>query len=150
MEGEMRRICALLLAIWLATSLPLVHSAEPSSGRLGAREYKVVFQVSDSEPQKWYLTLSNAKNVQKELGRKNVQIEVVVYGPGLDMVLLETEAAEKIEEAVSQGVKIVACENTMIGRKLTAADMHSSIGYVKAGVVELMKRQREGWAYIRP
>ena len=118
------------------------HSAKPV--------HKVVFQVSDNEPQKWYLTLSNAKNVQQELGMKNVQIEIVVYGPGLDMVLLETEMAEKIDEAISRGVKIVACENTMIGRKLTHADMYPSIGYVKAGVVELMKRQREGWAYIRP
>lgn len=112
--------------------------------------HKVVFQVSDNEPQKWYLTLSNAKNVQQELGIKNVQVEVVVYGPGLGMVLLETEMAEKIDEAVSRGVKIVACENTMIGHKLSRADMYPSVGYVKAGVVELMKRQREGWAYIRP
>lgn len=112
--------------------------------------HKVVFQVTDSEPQKWYLTLANAKNVQQELGIKNVQIEVVVYGPGLDMVLLETEIAEKIDEAVSRGVKIVACENTMIGHKLTRADMYPAVGYVKAGVVELMKLQRQGWAYIRP
>jgi intracellular sulfur oxidation DsrE/DsrF family protein len=112
--------------------------------------HKVVFQVSDNEPQKWYLTLGNAKNVQQELGIKNVQVEVVVYGPGLGMVLLETEMAEKIDEAVSRGVKIVACENTMIGHKLSRADMYPSVGYVKAGVVELMKRQREGWSYIRP
>lgn len=142
----MRWIKAFLLSVLLLqVALPAHaggHSAKPAR--------KVVFQVSDNEPQKWYLTLGNAKNVQQELGIKNVQIEVVVYGPGLDMVLLETEVAEKIDEAASRGVRIVACENTMTGRKLTRADMHPSVGYVKAGVVELMKRQREGWAYIRP
>lgn len=146
----MRRINALLLAMLLMALLPLVHAADSSSGRHKTPAHKVVFQVSDGEPQKWYLTLSNAKNVQQELGIENVQIEVVVYGPGLDMVVLETEMAEKIDEAISRGVKIVACENTMIGHKLTQADMYPAIGYVKAGVVELMKRQREGWAYIRP
>ena len=30
------------------------------------------------------------------------------------------------------------------------ADMLPDIGYVPAGVVELMKKQKEGWAYIRP
>jgi hypothetical protein len=145
----MRRIYALLLASVLMAALP-VCAADSPAGRHKMSAHKVVFQVSDSEPQKWYLTLSNVKNVQLELGIENVQIEVVVYGPGLDMVLLETEIAEKIDEAVSRGVKIVACENTMIGHKLTPADMYPSIGYVKAGVVELMKRQREGWAYIRP
>ncbi|GAO35725.1 hypothetical protein SCT_1116 [Sulfuricella sp. T08] len=135
----------LLSVLLLQAALP-ANAGGPSAKSV----HKVVFQVSDNEPQKWYLTLSNAKNVQQELGMMNVQIEIVVYGPGLDMVLLETEMAEKIDEAVSRGVKIVACENTMIGRKLTHADMYPSIGYVKAGVVELMKRQREGWAYIRP
>jgi hypothetical protein len=28
--------------------------------------------------------------------------------------------------------------------------MQASVGYVPAGVVELVKRQQEGWAYIRP
>jgi intracellular sulfur oxidation DsrE/DsrF family protein len=145
----MRRIIsALLFAMVLMTSWPM-HAADTPVGR-PKTIHKVVFQVSDGEPQKWYLTLSNVKNVQQDLGIKNVQIEVVVYGPGLDMVLLETEIAEKIDEAIGRGVKIVACENTMIGRKLTHADMYPAIDYVKAGVVELMKRQREGWAYIRP
>jgi len=142
----MRWIKAFLLSVLLLQVAFQVNAG----GHTAKPFHKVVFQVTDNEPQKWYLTLSNAKNVQQELGIKNVQIEVVVYGPGLDMVLLETEIAEKIDEAVSRGVKIVACENTMIGRKLTHADMYPSIGYVKAGVVELMKRQREGWAYIRP
>lgn len=146
----MRRIInALLFVVVLMSSLS-VHAADSPVGRLKTAAHKVVFQVSDGEPQKWYLTLSNVKNVQQDLGIKNVQIEIVVYGPGLDMVLLETEMAGKIDEAVSRGVKIVACENTMIGRKLTRADMYPSVGYVKAGVVELMKRQRQGWAYIRP
>jgi len=142
----MRWIKAILLSMLLLQVILPTHAG----GHSAKPVHKVVFQVTDNEPQKWYLTLSNAKNVQQELGRENVQIEVVVYGSGLDMVLLETEIAEKIDEAVSRGVKIVACENTMIGRKLTHADMYPSIGYVKAGVVELMKRQREGWAYIRP
>lgn len=142
-------INALLFAMALMATLS-VHATDSPVGRIKTAAHKVVFQVSDGEPQKWYLTLSNAKNVQQDLGIKNVQIEVVVYGPGLDMVLLETEMAEKIDEAIGSGVKIVACENTMIGRKLTHADIYPAIGYVKAGVVELMKRQREGWAYIRP
>jgi hypothetical protein len=146
----MRRVInALLFAVALMSSLS-AHAADSPVGRLKTAAHKVVFQVSDGEPQKWHLTLSNVKNVQQDLGIKNVQIEIVVYGPGLDMVLLETEMAGKIDEAVSRGVKIVACENTMIGRKLTRADMYPSVGYVKAGVVELMKRQRQGWAYIRP
>ena len=51
---------------------------------------------------------------------------------------------------VSETVKVVACENTMTNQKMKREDMIDKISYVKAGVVELMQKQREGWAYIRP
>jgi intracellular sulfur oxidation DsrE/DsrF family protein len=38
----------------------------------------------------------------------------------------------------------------MRGQKLTHADMLLGIGCVAAGVVELMQRQQQGCAYIRP
>ena len=44
----------------------------------------------------------------------------------------------------------MACENTMRNTKVTKQDMYFGIHYVDAGVVHIMKREREGWAYIRP
>lgn len=146
----MRQMKVYLFAMLFLPALLPAHAAGQQLKRSKAPAHKAIFQVSDSDPQKWYLTLSNVKNVQKDLGKGKVQIEVLVYGPGLDMVTLETEVAEKLEEAMDNGVKIVACENTMIGRKLSRSDMFPGIGYVKTGVVELMKRQREGWSYVRP
>lgn len=111
---------------------------------------KVIFQVSDADPKKWNLALNNAKNVQTDLGKENVEIEIVAYGPGIGMLKLESEVGNRVTEAAGTGVKIVACENTMKGQKLTKDDMLANIGYVKAGVVELMQKQQEGYAYIRP
>lgn len=33
---------------------------------------------------------------------------------------------------------------------LDKSEMYGGIAYVKAGVTHIMKRQQEGWAYIRP
>jgi intracellular sulfur oxidation DsrE/DsrF family protein len=38
----------------------------------------------------------------------------------------------------------------MRNQKVGRADMLPGIGYVDAGVVEIMKKQQQGWAYIRP
>lgn len=111
---------------------------------------KVVFQVSDGDAAKWNLALNNAKNVQQELGAEKVQIEIVAYGPGIGMLKDDATTSTRVSEAVKSGIQVVACENTMKGFKLTKADMNPAVGYVPAGVVELMKRQGEGWAYIRP
>lgn len=146
----MRIIKALLLAAFLLPASLPAHAGDSPAKLSKAPAHKVIFQVTDDDAQKWYLTLSNAKNVQQALGKGNVQIEVLVWGPGLGMVVLETEMANEIDEAVGRGVKIIACENTMIGRRLARADMYPSISYVKTGVLHLMKRQRQGWAYVRP
>jgi intracellular sulfur oxidation DsrE/DsrF family protein len=38
----------------------------------------------------------------------------------------------------------------MKGLKLAKSEMHPSVGYVPAGIIELTKKQQEGWAYVRP
>jgi len=38
----------------------------------------------------------------------------------------------------------------MQAQKLAKADMLGGIGYVEAGVVEIMERQQQGWSYLRP
>jgi hypothetical protein len=38
----------------------------------------------------------------------------------------------------------------MKGFKLSKDEMLPTVGYVPAGVTELMKKQEEGWAYLRP
>jgi intracellular sulfur oxidation DsrE/DsrF family protein len=38
----------------------------------------------------------------------------------------------------------------MKAQKLARADMLDGIAYVPAGVVEIVQKQQEGWAYLRP
>ncbi len=133
-----------------AASTPAATQEKKATAAKVAR-HKVIFQVSDADPKKWGLTLNNARNVQAELGATNVDIEIVAYGPGIGMLKADSESANRVQdEALSNGVKVVACENTMTNMKLSKADMLNGIGYVRAGVVELMLRQKQGWAYIRP
>jgi intracellular sulfur oxidation DsrE/DsrF family protein len=107
-------------------------------------------QVSDADPGKWNLALNNARNLQADLGAANVEIEIVAYGPGIGMLKADSTVGNRIGEALGSGVKVAACENTMRGQKLAKADMLSGISYVGAGVVEIMQRQQQGWAYLRP
>ena len=115
-----------------------------------AAKQRVIFQVSDNDPGKWDLALNNARNVQADLGKENVQIEIVAYGPGLAMLKAESKVADRLAAALDDSVGLIACENTMQNTKVTRDQMYEGIAYVQAGVTHIMKRQREGWAYIRP
>jgi intracellular sulfur oxidation DsrE/DsrF family protein len=135
------------------SSVPLSSFGAPSkkvAHPVKAVKKKVIIQVSDADPKKWALALNNAANVQEDLGRENVDVEIVAYGPGLGMLKLESEVGERVKSALGDGVKVVACENTMHKQKLSQGDMLPDLGYAKAGVVELMTKQAEGYAYIRP
>ena len=111
---------------------------------------RVVMQVSDNDPGKWNLALNNARNLQADLGASNVEIEIVAYGPGIGMLKADSVVGNRIGEALGSGVKVAACENTMRGWKLQKSDMLGGISYVGAGVVEIMQKQQQGYAYLRP
>ena len=134
-----------VLALALYVAVPPGSGAQPIPQR-----NRVLIQVSDADPGKWNLALNNARNLQTDLGSANVDIEIVAYGPGIGMLKLDSPVANRIGEAKDAGVKVLACENTMRAQKLARADMLGTIGYVAAGVVEIMQKQQEGWAYLRP
>jgi hypothetical protein len=136
-------ILAVALALTFA-SLDTVAAEAPA-----ARE-RLVIQVSDADTGKWNLALNNARNVQQAYGADKVDIEIVTYGPGIGMLKMDSVIANRVDESKQSGISIVACQNTMKNMKLTADDMLPNTSYVPSGVVELMKKQREGYAYIRP
>ena len=133
------------LALFASAVVPVAQAAESPALR-----HKVVFQVSDNDAAKWNLALNNIRNIQQDLGRENVDIELIAYGPGLNMLKLDSAVAGRVAETLGNGAGIFACENTMRSQKLGKEDMHPAVSYVPAGVTEIMKLQRAGWSYIRP
>lgn len=153
MKTTTRNICAMIfstLLIALSGYTPRDAAAADQQTHAPSAKHKVVFQVSDDDPKKWVLTFNNVANIQKDLGPENVDIEVVAYGPGLGMLKLDSPVATRIRNAVESHVKVVACENTMHAQHLEKQDMLSDVSYVPSGVIELVKKQEAGYAYIKP
>ena len=152
MTTTKRSMATLVLAAGL--TLPLLGTvtgcATGGEKSAAAEKYRLLMQVSDADPGKWNLTLNNARNVQNHLGKDNVDVEIVVYGPGIHMLKADSKVEPRVTAAMSDGVRVVACETTMKAMKISRADLTPSIGYVPGGLIEIMDRQREGWYYVRP
>ncbi len=127
----------------------LVAATGPAAAAGTAKE-GIVIQVSDGDPKNWNQALNVVRNIQAERGKDNVQIEVVVFGHGADLLKFDSPLANRIDETLASGTQVSMCQNTMRGRKLAERDMHPKIGYVKAGVIEILDKQKQGWAVIRP
>ncbi|MFT6766818.1 MAG: intracellular sulfur oxidation DsrE/DsrF family protein [Burkholderiaceae bacterium] len=109
---------------------------------------KVVVQISNDAPRTWSTALNNADNVLAAI--PGAEVDTMVYDLGIGMLKAESTVANRVAKAVSSGIKVVACENTIRKAKLNPQDMHADIGYVPSGVVEIMAQQGDGWSYLRP
>ena len=140
MTTSRRTFIAAGAAVLVASALPV--AAQPAKNR-------ALFQITDNDPARWSLVLNNIANLRDGVGGEGAEIELVAYGPGLLMLKTDSPVGQRIADALKDGVRINACQHTMHGMKLVPADMLPDIGYVPSGVVEVMRKQQQGWAYIR-
>jgi intracellular sulfur oxidation DsrE/DsrF family protein len=127
-----------------AAAAAVTTAAAPADGK-----ERAIFAVSDDDAKKWNLTLGNIGNALEGLGADAADIELVVYGPGIAMLKKDSPVADKLAAAQKKGVRIVACQNSMRGYHLEQADLAPGVGSVPSGVVELIRRQHAGYAYVR-
>ena len=141
-----------------AISLPLLFSlllcvfALPAA-TLAADKQRVVYHVSEAE--KVNFALNNIRNHIKGVGGPdNVEIVLVVHGPGLKG-FHDIEATDKVRQLLtslqSDGVQFNACGNTMRAQGVELDELLP--GFVRVdqgGVVRIAELQAQGYLYIRP
>jgi intracellular sulfur oxidation DsrE/DsrF family protein len=141
----MKRRLALLSAAGAAVVATEAARAQASAG---AGTERVVIQVSTPDPKLWNQAINYIENLRDLYGPDKVELELVALGHGIGVLKLDSTQGPRVADALKLGVHISACEVTMRRQKLTREDMLPKIGYVAAGLGQIIKRQREGWAYI--
>lgn len=132
--------------------LSVVASAEESV------QHRILFQINDNDPARMNLVLNNVANLNKYYLDKGetALIEVVAYGPGLNMLLEDKSQVKDRVKSISQNfdnVAFKACQNTLnkmtkkAGKKLKLVPQAEM---VDSGVIHLVSRQEQGWSYIKP
>jgi len=89
---------------------------------------------------------------------EDVDIEIVVYGPGLHMLRADTSPVQdrlkSLKEMVFPGkIQFSACNNTKQSMEKTEGHAISIVPeatVVPSGVVRLMELQEQGFSYVRP
>ena len=111
-------------SLFLAGGAALLAAVLPVAARAQAQvRNRALFQVTDNDPARWNMILNNMVNLKEGVGSESVEIELVAYGPGINMLKADSPVKHRIADALKSGVKINACQNTMSGMKLTPADM---------------------------
>ena len=115
-------------------------------------KHRLLIQVSEDSVERLMAALNAAKFVQDQYGAPNIEIEIVVFGPGVQT--LKYYAPKPVPDRVRQekynGIRILVCDYSMRAAKLRPSDMLREVSYVPSGVVEIMEKEQLGWSYIRP
>ena len=116
-------------------------------------EHFIVLQLSDSDPKKERLVLSVASNLLKGYGQDKIAVEVVAFGPGIDLLRDTNEYRSLVDSLVTQGVRFDVCGNTLdtIERetgKRPAINPHAI--EVQVGVEQILKLTESGYTLVRP
>jgi uncharacterized protein len=120
--------------------------------------HRLVLQVASNEPGTMNLALNNATNVAEHYraSGEKVEIEIVVYGPGLHMLRDDTSPVKSRIASLSQSspnISFMACNNTqqnMQKQESKEIPLVPEAKIVKSGVVHVMELQEQGWTYVRP
>lgn len=112
-------------------------------------KHRIVMQLSSNDTLVWKGLMNNLKHL-KAGWADSVVIEVVAHGPGLDFLTKgKTTQQEKITHFNKMGIEFIACENTMAERKIARETIISEAGFVKMGIGEIVRKQEQGWSYIK-
>jgi uncharacterized protein len=126
---------------------------EPVQGEPAFVEHRLTLQLSDPGAEKQSLVLSVAFNVLKAYGPDKVAIDVVAFGPGIDLLRDGNPNAERIHSLVTQGVRFDACMNTVTTIERETGKpypLNPLARHVEAGVVRILNLAEHGYTTVRP
>jgi intracellular sulfur oxidation DsrE/DsrF family protein len=115
------------------------------------KRYRVIFHIDEPSKGRADQVLMNITNLLDDLGQDEVEVELLANGGGVRAVAKGSEgAAGQIEVLAERGVHFVACQHSLEHLGMQREDLLDLVDVVPAGVSELVTKQAEGWAYIRP
>ena len=159
-RGVIMKLCnKMILAAVLAAIMAVTVRAFPVQAAPAGyyRDQKVVYQNDGGMPDEaayFRRMLGSIKNHIDAVGQGHVEIRVVGFGDGVDllrMAVTDRDIAGRVDALRAQGVRFLVCANTLRGRNI---DWHTLYGLkqddiVPSGVAEIARLQGLGFVYLR-
>lgn len=150
MRPARRYFIKLLTGAGLAFPLGLAAAPKASRKPPAPKKERVVLQISDSDSKRWNLLLNTAKSLQTEYGEDKIDVAIVAIGPGINMLKDDSDVANRVQTAIERKIFFMSCESSMKALNLEEKSLIRHVFVVPSGAAELVKRQRDGWVYLRP
>ena len=111
--------------------------------------YNVVFDITSKDTVVHQMVMRWVTEIAKE--HPDAMLEVVFYGKSLDLVTKDKSPfGEDISKLTSgKRVSFTVCEAALKRNNVSKDQLFPGVGTVPDGIYQIVKRQSEGWAYIK-
>ena len=132
----------LFLAIACLYLVPLCMHAQ-------GKDYKVAFDITSADTADQQKVLRWAAAIAKDYPES--QVEIVFYGKSLNLVTKNKSVNEPAVAKLAAGKNVTfsVCQVAMKKHDVLAENLIPGVRTVADGIYELVKRQQEGWGYIK-
>jgi intracellular sulfur oxidation DsrE/DsrF family protein len=140
----------------IALTFALTFSAAHAAGT--GKTHHLLLAVDSTDKDAMALGLRNAEAAQRLYSSRgeSLEVEVVAYGPGIEMLRADKspvkEAIERAKKAVGH-LTLSMCGNAKAGAEKREGHPITplpGVQVVPAGIVRVMELQEQGWSYVKP
>ena len=145
--------CAFVAALLLTMPSPVARAQPAPLPDKPFAEHRLALQLSDNDPKKEGLIISIANNLLKAYDPDKIAIEVVTFGPGIDLLRPENANRQRVESLIAQGVKFDVCLNTVDSIERETGKRPAIIPLaipVQVGVGQILALTENGFTLVRP
>ena len=140
-------------ALMIAVAVPDARAQQAPLQDKPFAEHRIVLQLSDNDSRKQSLVLSVASNLMKHYDPDKVAIEVVAFGPGIELLRPENPNRKMVESLVAQGARFDVCLNTVDTLERESGKRPEFIAAatpVQVGVAQILFLTENGYTLVRP
>ncbi len=155
-HGQWKTLAAASLLLFIGVFSGWMLKSGPFSQHPSSETWRVVLHINSNDT---YLQNTLLDETQRllEIYRKNKQklkVEIVAYGKGVSLIQLsKSPYIERINKLTKKNpnLTIVACGRSLkrIRENNTNFKIMPNISIAPSGIRQILKRQKQGWSYIR-
>lgn len=113
--------------------------------------YDLLLHLDSGEEDMFRLVVRNANNYLNGLPGEKFELDVVANGAGVrHFTAGHDELRQLAEPLMERGVRFKLCANALADNGIDPVNLWPGCLVVPAGLVEIVKLQRAGFAYIKP
>jgi intracellular sulfur oxidation DsrE/DsrF family protein len=112
------------------------------------KKLSVVWDLSSADTVVQAAVFRQINNARAQVA--DLQVEVVFHGQAILAVLNDSlQFASRVKLAKEKGVTLAVCNNSLKRLKIDPSRLMPETTVVPSAVVELIKKQADGWSYLK-